>query len=197
MRSGSVCDCEGSGELTRETGERRFHHLEAAAGESGRTLSLHLPADAAPISTVLCIYENSVSGAIGDKPFLAFFIAAAAVSLPIAFVAVPLGFTPKLFWRCPCCGHPSPYYVSARGDNLKEKECLLTMKWRHIKYAKLIFYPLIIPSVCPECKHKFFEMEQSNLNEDKHRRSKYEKGRHGCLSFQPISRIFLNFKIFI
>ena len=28
----------------------------------------------------------------------------------------------------------------------------------HIKYAKRKFWPLIIPSVCPECRCKFFEM---------------------------------------
>jgi len=74
-------------------------------------------------------------------------------------VATPLKFTPKLFWRCPCCGHPFPYYVLKRGGNdLKEKECFFTIKGQHIKYAKLKFCPLIIPSVCPECKCKFFEM---------------------------------------
>ena len=28
----------------------------------------------------------------------------------------------------------------------------------HIKYVKPKFCPLIIPSVCPECRRKFFEM---------------------------------------
>lgn len=91
-------------------------------------------------------------------PFLSFFIVAATISLPISFAAIPFGFAPKLFWRCPCCGHPFPYYVPTRGDNLKEKECLLTIKGQHIKYAKLKFCLLIIPSICPECKCKFFEM---------------------------------------
>lgn len=54
--------------------------------------------------------------------------------------------------------HPFPYYVPARGDNLKEKECLMAIKGLHIKYGKMKFCPLIIPSVCPECKCKFFEM---------------------------------------
>ena len=105
-----------------------------------------------------------MSAMIENKPFLAFFIVVAAISLPIFFAAVPFGFTPKLFWRCPCCGHPFPYYVPKRGDNLKEKECLRNIEWRHIKYAKLKFCPLIIPSVCPECRCKFFEMDDDLQN---------------------------------
>ena len=110
------------------------------------------------IPTVIWNKNMEISAIIENKPFLAFFIVAVALSLPIFFVAVLFGFTPKLFWRCPCCRHPFPYYVPTRGDNLKEKECLLTIKGQHIKYAKLKFCPLIIPSVCPECKCKFFEM---------------------------------------
>ena len=103
--------------------------------------------------------KNMEMGAmIESKPFLAFFIVAAAVSLPIFFAAIPFGFTPKAFWRCPCCGQPFPYYAPTRGDSLKRKECLQTMKEHHIKYAKVRFCPLILPSVCPECKCKFFEM---------------------------------------
>ena len=98
-----------------------------------------------------------------NEPFLAFFIAAYAMSLLIFFAAVPPGFTPRLFWRCPCCGHPFPYYVPTRGDNLKEKECLLDIKGQHIRYAKLKFCPLILPSVCPECKCRFFDMADDFL----------------------------------
>ncbi len=101
---------------------------------------------------------------IDNKPFLAFVIVTAAIALLHFFLAVPLGFIPRLFWRCPCCGHPFPYYVPKRGDNLKEKECLRNIEWRHIKYAKLKFCPLIIPSVCPECKCKFFEMADDLQN---------------------------------
>ena len=102
--------------------------------------------------------KNMEISAIENKPLLTFFIVAAAISLSITFIAVPFGFTPKLFWRCPCCGQPFPYYVSTRGDNLKEKECLLIIKRQHIKYAKLKFCPLIIPSACPECNRRFFEI---------------------------------------
>ena len=103
------------------------------------------------------------SAMIENKPFLAFFIVAAAISLLISFAAIPFGFTPKFFWRCPCCGHPFPYYVPTRGDNLKEKECLLDIKGQHIRYAKLKFCPLILPSVCPECKCRFFDMADDFL----------------------------------
>lgn len=106
--------------------------------------------------------DMGMSAMIENKPFLAFFIVVAAISLPIFFAAVPFGFTPKLFWRCPCCGHPFPYYVPKRGDNLKEKECLRNIEWRHIKYVKLKFCPLIIPSVCPECKCKEKELHDSH-----------------------------------
>ena len=82
---------------------------------------------------------------------------------PDFFAAVPPGFLPGLFWRCPCCGHPFPYYVPTRGDNLKEKECLLDIKGQHIRYAKLKFCPLILPSVCPECKCRFFDMADDFL----------------------------------
>ena len=101
----------------------------------------------------------------------------------VFLVATPLKFTPKLFWRCPCCGHPFPYYVLKRGGNdLKEKECFFTIKGQHIKYAKLKFCPLIIPSVCPECKCKFFEMTGDELNiltqnpvQNNHRNEQYHR----------------------
>ena len=35
---------------------------------------------------------------------------------------VPIGFAPRLFWRCPCRGRPFPYYVPTRGDKLRKKE---------------------------------------------------------------------------
>lgn len=98
---------------------------------------------------------------------LKYFIVVAAISLLIFFADVPFGFTPKLFWRCPCCGHPFPYYVPIRRNNLKEKECLRNIEGRHIKYVKLKFCPLIIPSVCPECKCKFFEMADNLQNAGK------------------------------
>lgn len=91
-------------------------------------------------------------------PFLAILVLVTAISLLLFFLAVPFGFTPKLFWLCPCCRHPFPYYVPTRGDNLKEKDCLMAIEELHIKYAKRKFCPLIIPSVCPECRCKFFEM---------------------------------------
>ena len=35
---------------------------------------------------------------------------------------VPVGFTSRLFWRCPCRGCPFPYYVPTRGNKLRKKE---------------------------------------------------------------------------
>lgn len=99
-----------------------------------------------------------------DHPFLALLVLVSVISLLLFFLAVLLGFTPKLFWRCPCCGRLFPYYVPTRGDNLKEKDCLMAIKGLHIPYAKLKFCPLIIPSVCPECRCRFFEMADDFQN---------------------------------
>ena len=108
--------------------------------------------------------KNAELGVMTDNhPFLELLILVTAISLLLFFLAVPLGFTPKLFWRCPCCGHLFPYYVPARGDNLKEKDCLMAIEALHIKYVKLKFCPLIIPSVCPECRCKFFEFRMNFL----------------------------------
>ena len=144
--------------------------------------------DAAPFPAMLCLCESSISdtmgmlcrfwclqyGAVHSRGYLGqehgiechdreqtvfgVFHCGGCYITPDFFVAVPFGFTQKLFWRCPCCGHPFPYYVPTRGDNLKEKEYLRSIEGQHIKYAKLKFCPLIIPSLCPECKCKFFEM---------------------------------------
>ncbi len=102
--------------------------------------------------------DMELSAMIGNEPFLAFFVVTIVISLLLSFLAASLGFTPRFFWRCPCCGYPFPYYVPTHGDNLKEKECLLNIEGQHIKYAKLKFCPLVIPSVCPECWCKFFDM---------------------------------------
>ncbi len=98
-----------------------------------------------------------------NYPFLALLILVTAISFLLSFLVVLFRFTPRLFWRCPCCGHSFPYYVSTRGDNLKEKDCLIAIEELHIKYVKLKFCPLIIPSVCPECRCKFFEMDDDLL----------------------------------
>ena len=83
------------------------------------------------------------------------------VLLPLGFLCRWLRNTPKFFWRCPCCGQPFPYYAPPllRGlDDLKEADCLYSIKHLRIKYVKTRFCPLVVPSVCPECKHKFFDM---------------------------------------
>lgn len=58
-------------------------------------------------------------------------------------------------------GQPFPYYSPPllRGlDVLKEADCLYSIEYLRIQYVKTRFCPLMIPSVCPECKCKFFEM---------------------------------------
>lgn len=104
------------------------------------------------------VWDMDMSALTNGRPLLSLLVLAAAVSLLLYFLAFPFRYTPKLYWRCPCCGCRFPYYVLTRGDRLREKECLFNLKGQHIKYAKLRFCPLIIPSVCPECKMKFFDM---------------------------------------
>lgn len=86
------------------------------------------------------------------------------VFLPLAFLCRWLRNMPKFFWRCPRCGQPFPYYAPPllRGmDELKEADCLYSMEHQRIRYVKTKFCPLLIPSVCPECKCKFFDMADS------------------------------------
>ncbi len=57
---------------------------------------------------------------LADKaPLLVLLVVPMIPSLMISFLAALLQFTPKLFWHCPCCGCPFPYYVPTRGDNLR------------------------------------------------------------------------------
>lgn len=102
--------------------------------------------------------ETELSAMTDSNPLLALLALVVTASLLLFFLAVPFGFTPRLFWHCPCCRYLFPYRVPTRGDNLRGKECMRAIEGRHIKYAKLTFCPLIIPSVCPECKAKFFDM---------------------------------------
>lgn len=85
------------------------------------------------------------------------------VDMPLFYLCRGLRHTPQFFWRCPCCGLPFPYYAPPlRGaDDLKEADCLHSMEHLRIKYVKTRFCPLIIPSVCPEYKCKFFDMEHA------------------------------------
>jgi len=83
------------------------------------------------------------------------------VFLPSVFLCRWLRNMPKFFWRCPRCGQLFPYYAPPllRGmDELKEADCLYSMEHQCIRYVKAKFCPLIIPSVCPECKCMFFDM---------------------------------------
>lgn len=110
------------------------------------------------IPVVILDKNTEMRAIIENRPFLAFFIVAAVISLLLFFVAIPLGYTPRLFWRCPCCGYPFPYYVPIRGGKLKEKECLRNIEGQHIRYARSRTCPLIIPSACPECGCRFSDM---------------------------------------
>lgn len=88
--------------------------------------------------------------------------------LTVFFVLLPLGFlcrclrnTLGRFWCCPCCGEPFPYYAPPLlrgGDELKREACLYDMEHLRIRYVKRRFCPLVVPSVCPACQCKFFDM---------------------------------------
>ena len=97
-----------------------------------------------------------------NSRFLRLAAALFLVLLPLSLLCRWLRNTPKLFWHCPCCGQPFPYYAPPlRGlDELKEAECLHSMEHLHMKYVKTRFCPLLFPSVCPECRCKFFEMAE-------------------------------------
>lgn len=72
--------------------------------------------------------------------------------------------TPKFFWHCPCCGFPFPYYAPhpRSSDDLKMADNLYLMERQHIEYVKTKFCPLAIPSVCPKCRRKFFDMPRAS-----------------------------------
>ena len=96
-----------------------------------------------------------------DSIFFPLITALFFILLPLSFLCRWLRNTPKTFWHCPCCGQSFPYYSPPllRGlDVLKEADCLYSIEHLRIQYVKTRFCPLIIPSVCPECKCKFFEM---------------------------------------
>ncbi len=125
----------------------------------------------------ICIILFSTSGLVGslflvvcrntafhshvyDAPFSAFWALTFILPFLLVWPCHLLRHTPKFFWRCPCCGLPFPYYGPAfRGlDVLKEQDCIYSMEQFRIKWVKPKFCPLIVPSLCPECKCKFFDM---------------------------------------
>lgn len=72
-----------------------------------------------------------------------------------------LRHTPKFFWHCPCCKRPFSYYAPSHySDVLKELKCLQEMEHLHIPYTQQKFCPLVVPSICPMCKTKFFKMPE-------------------------------------
>ena len=87
------------------------------------------------------------------------------VLLPLAFLARWLRHTAKLFWHCPCCGQPFPYYApDGRHEEMRNRECCYTLRQMRIGYVKTKLCPLVIPSECPACRQKFFKMENIPLN---------------------------------
>ena len=52
-----------------------------------------------------------------------------------------------------------PYYApDGRHEEMRNKECCYTLRQMRIGYVKTKLCPLVIPSECPACRRKFFEM---------------------------------------
>lgn len=104
------------------------------------------------------------------------FIIVIVVTMLLWWVCLLLRHTPKFFWHCPCCGKGFPYYAPPiRGsDELKESDCIQEMEHLRIAYVKPKFCPLVIPSICPECRAKFFVLADHLLGEDMKRKYGHE-----------------------
>ena len=104
--------------------------------------------------------EEAFDSCLDESALFAFL--AAVFILPVLLSPVCRGLrrTPKFFWRCPCCGFSFPYYAPPlRGlDTLKEADCVHMMEHLRVRYVKEKFCPLILPSACPECGAKFFDL---------------------------------------
>ena len=86
------------------------------------------------------------------------------LSVPLAMLFWFLQRIPRFFWRCRCCGQPFPYYAPTRGgDGWKNKDCLNKLNFKHIPYYRPRLCPLAVPSSCPECGKKFFEMKMEQI----------------------------------
>lgn len=88
------------------------------------------------------------------------------LGLPIPLlICLVLRFLPELFWHCPVCKQPFPYYIPGRGlprDRIRHKDCLEEILNQHIPYDKPKFCPLIVPSECPQCHKKFYCPPEQN-----------------------------------
>jgi len=81
------------------------------------------------------------------------------VLLPLYFLTRWLRHTPRLFWHCPFCRQPFPYCApDGKREEMRNKECCYTLRQMRIGYVKTKFCPLVIPSECPACRRKFFEL---------------------------------------
>lgn len=101
---------------------------------------------------------------LDENTLLAFLTVIFMGSIPLIIVCRLLRHAPKFFWHCPACGLPFPYYAPPikGADVLKNADCLYTMDHLHIQYIKTKLCPLIVPSVCPACRCKFFDMADGN-----------------------------------
>ena len=124
-------------------------------------LVLMVLSGAALCGVLLVRGEGAFSACWDGSALFALGTAAFILSIPLGAVCRALRHTPKFFWRCPCCGEPFPYYAPPPlrgGDELKREACLYDMEHLRIRYVKRRFCPLVVPSVCPACQCKFFDM---------------------------------------
>ena len=106
------------------------------------------------------ILLRGIETPVGDREALAVGLMF-LVLLPLWFLIRWLRRTPRWFWRCPCCEQPFPYYApDGRHEEMREKECYYTLQQMRIGYVKTKFCPLVIPSECPACRRKFFQVNR-------------------------------------
>ena len=107
------------------------------------------------------ILFRGIETPMGDREALAAGLML-LVLLPLYFLTRWLRHTPGLFWHCPFCRQPFPYYApDGKREEMREKECYHTLRYLRIEYVKAKLCPLVIPSECPACRRKFFAIERA------------------------------------
>lgn len=84
------------------------------------------------------------------------------VLLPLYFLTRWLRYTPGMFWHCPFCRQPLPYYApDGKHEEMREQECCHTLRYLRIEYVKTKLCLLVLPSECPWFRRKFFVIERA------------------------------------
>lgn len=83
-------------------------------------------------------------------------------SMPMTIICILLRTIQSLIiWRCPYCGIGFPYYSAGRRVRiLKRKSVLYQMEGLKIEYDEPWCCSLVLPSVCPNCRKKFYKISK-------------------------------------